>query len=444
FAVNAGTTYQADVYLEVEAITGGAYRAAVVWYNASGATVSESEIASLSAVTPRTRFSIPVTAPPGAVKGAVKVEWMGGAAAAGTAYADSFTLTRAGLQSSIKDDQGEWGAQRVLNFSATPPTAVGSYRSPTSKVWPPPDDGLYTPRQARMFGNKLAFSTWMSDGLRVLDVSNPAAPREVASFVPPVVADPTPQAGAGLGLVRGPVWGNKRLVTGVGVIPTGDSSGIVVISDINAGIYVLGFQLQRAGQVAPGGTATATQGEQVDIVGTGFLPGTTVQLSLGGRSVGAATADGSGSVATAVTVPNDLRTGSHLLLASGPGPSGTTNLVFNVLVPSMGYWTVASDGGVFTFGRARFLGSMGGRALDQPVVGMAATPSGNGYWLVAADGGLFAFGDAGFYGSTGGIRLDEPVVGMAATPSGKGYWLVAADGGLFAFGDAGFYGSTGG
>ena len=60
-----------------------------------------------------------------------------------------------------------------------------------------------------------------------------------------------------------------------------------------------------------------------------------------------------------------------------------------------------------------------------------------------ADGGIFAFGDAGFYGSTGAHRLNQPIVGMAATPDGKGYWLVASDGGIFAFGDAGFYGSPG-
>ena len=112
-------------------------------------------------------------------------------------------------------------------------------------------------------------------------------------------------------------------------------------------------------------------------------------------------------------------------------------------VTDKGYWTVASDGGIFAFGGAQFYGSTGALRLNQPVVGMAATPSGKGYWLVASDGGIFAFGDAQFYGSTGAIRLNRPVVGMAATPSGKGYWLVASDGGIFAFGDAQFYGSTG-
>jgi len=108
-----------------------------------------------------------------------------------------------------------------------------------------------------------------------------------------------------------------------------------------------------------------------------------------------------------------------------------------------GYWMVARDGGVFAFGDAGFFGSTGGTRLNQPIVGMAATPSGKGYWLVARDGGVFAFGDAGFFGSTGAIALNQPVVGMAATPSGKGYWLVARDGGIFAFGDAAFHGSTG-
>src|SRR5690349_3650813 len=83
----------------------------------------------------------------------------------------------------------------------------------------------------------------------------------------------------------------------------------------------------------------------------------------------------------------------------------------------------------------------GALQLNQPVVVMAATASGRGYWEVARDGGMFTFGDAPFLGSMGGTRLNSPVVGMAATPSGAGYWLVAADGGIFSFGDAAFLGS---
>ena len=112
--------------------------------------------------------------------------------------------------------------------------------------------------------------------------------------------------------------------------------------------------------------------------------------------------------------------------------------------PPPGYWQVAADGGVFTFGSAGFYGSTGSMKLNKPVVGMAADPDHRGYWLVASDGGVFAFGDAGFYGSTGSIKLNKPIVAMIPTLDGGGYWLIASDGGVFAFGDAPFYGSTGG
>jgi hypothetical protein len=81
---------------------------------------------------------------------------------------------------------------------------------------------------------------------------------------------------------------------------------------------------------------------------------------------------------------------------------------------------------------------------------MAATPDGGGYWLVTSDGGVYNFGDASYLGSMafqpylGQIPLTKPVVGMAATPDGQGYWLVAGDGGIFAFGDAPFLGSMAG
>ena len=89
-----------------------------------------------------------------------------------------------------------------------------------------------------------------------------------------------------------------------------------------------------------------------------------------------------------------------------------------------GYWEVASDGGLFAFGDAGFHGSMGGMPLNQPVVGMAV--------------------DAGRRRLLGGgvrrrhlrlrrrpvlrldrcLHLNQPVVGMAATPDGgaTGWW----------------------
>ncbi len=51
------------------------------------------------------------------------------------------------------------------------------------------------------------------------------------------------------------------------------------------------------------------------------------------------------------------------------------------------------------------------------MVGIAATPDGRGYWEVASDGGIFSFGDGSFLGSTGGIALNAPIVGIAASPA---------------------------
>ncbi|MGH9069128.1 MAG: right-handed parallel beta-helix repeat-containing protein [Acidimicrobiales bacterium] len=114
-----------------------------------------------------------------------------------------------------------------------------------------------------------------------------------------------------------------------------------------------------------------------------------------------------------------------------------------------GYWEVGRDGGIFTFGDAQFYGSMGAKHLSAPVVGMAATPyvpgaggqaspSGQGYWEVAADGGVFTFGDAQFYGSATGHH----VVGILGTPDGHGYWELGADGTVYAFGDAHSFGAV--
>jgi hypothetical protein len=136
-------------------------------------------------------------------------------------------------------------------------------------------------------------------------------------------------------------------------------------------------------------------------------------------------------------------------------PAKTVEQVLSISVAPYsphGYWLVAGDGGVFTFGRARFFGSTGTLRLQRPVVGMTVTDDRGGYWMVARDGGLFAFGDATYHGSIPGLgispagsgahlSLNAPIVAMVASPTGKGYLLVGADGGVFAFGDARFHGS---
>jgi hypothetical protein len=80
---------------------------------------------------------------------------------------------------------------------------------------------------------------------------------------------------------------------------------------------------------------------------------------------------------------------------------------------------------------------LGNLTLNAPIVGITSTPDGGGYWLVAADGGVFTFGDARFFGSLGNLTLNAPIVGITASPDGGGDFLVAADGGVFTFGTPG-------
>jgi hypothetical protein len=102
----------------------------------------------------------------------------------------------------------------------------------------------------------------------------------------------------------------------------------------------------------------------------------------------------------------------------------------------------ASDGGVFTFGNAKFEGSCPGiggcSGADEAVMPDA---SGNGYWLVADAGCVYAFGDATTaYGAPGpqGVL----VVSAMRTTGGGGYWILFAnaDGFVDAYGDAPSFG----
>ena len=65
---------------------------------------------------------------------------------------------------------------------------------------------------------------------------------------------------------------------------------------------------------------------------------------------------------------------------------------------------MASDGGTFNYGDAAFHGSTGSLHLKELIVGIAAAPGGTGCRSVASNGGVFAFGRAAtFFGS--GTRL---------------------------------------
>ena len=103
-----------------------------------------------------------------------------------------------------------------------------------------------------------------------------------------------------------------------------------------------------------------------------------------------------------------------------------------------GYWLIAQDGGVFGFGGAPYEGSLpslgiglwGSRSkkhLTSPIVDAAPSADGKGYFMVSANGGVFSFGDARYEGScasAGGCKA--PV--RAIVPDGPGgYWLLLSN-----------------
>jgi hypothetical protein len=56
---------------------------------------------------------------------------------------------------------------------------------------------------------------------------------------------------------------------------------------------------------------------------------------------------------------------------------------------------------------------------------MAPTASGIGYWLAAADGGIFSYGDARYYGSLGNSGGAKGRTFGIARSADRGYWLAS-------------------
>jgi len=101
---------------------------------------------------------------------------------------------------------------------------------------------------------------------------------------------------------------------------------------------------------------------------------------------------------------------------------------------------VGPVGAVHDFGAARWYGDLRRLGVASPVAAIVSTASGNGFRLMTTDGAVFAFGDASFVGSLGsvGVRSASPVVAATATVSGAGYHLMTANGAVFTCGDAAF------
>ena len=116
---------------------------------------------------------------------------------------------------------GPWGFMRVFDTTdVTNPVEVGQFHTEHA-FGDPPDAGWYMIHNPFVRGATV-YAAWYSVVVRLVDISAPAAPREIASFVPPDVADPQGIRPA------------KALVWGIYV-----QRDLIFASDINAGLYIL-------------------------------------------------------------------------------------------------------------------------------------------------------------------------------------------------------------
>jgi len=190
-----------------------------------------------------------------------------------------------------------------------------------------------------------------------------------------------------------------------------------------------------------------------------------------------------------VVLPLLVLVAAALVGVAPSSPAATTSRAVAVVATPSGAasWVAFTNGRVWPYGSdAAFFGDASGRSLKAPIVGMAATPSGQGYWLAAVGRRRLRLwrrplpgerrrpppeppggGDGGDTQRPGvlagrvrrwGLLLRRrPVLrqhrrhpvgpadrGHGRHAVGKGYWFVASDGGVFSYGDARFAGSAAG
>jgi hypothetical protein len=121
------------------------------------------------------------------------------------------------------------GYLRIWDYSdLAAPVQIGRFRTPNSSGAKDVAAGDYSIHNALVVGTDVYIS-WYSDGVRVLDASNPEAPREVAYFVPPSANNPVKPSQRGV-LTNAPeVWG----------VAYDHDTGLVYASDMNSGLWIL-------------------------------------------------------------------------------------------------------------------------------------------------------------------------------------------------------------
>ncbi len=117
---------------------------------------------------------------------------------------------------------------RIYDWSRTSPRQIGAYRTPNSLATNDQAAGDYVIHNNWPVGTDV-YASWYTDGVRVIDTSNPSAPREVAYFVPPATTNPVKPSQRGTLTNTTQVWG----------VVVDEATGLIYASDMNSGLWIL-------------------------------------------------------------------------------------------------------------------------------------------------------------------------------------------------------------
>jgi hypothetical protein len=140
-----------------------------------------------------------------------------------------FTADEDFCKSSGSGIEKGYGYMRVYDYSKpSAPKQIGEYRTPNSLGTNDQAAGDFVIHNNFLVGTTV-YQSWYTDGVRVVDASNPRAPREVAYFVPPAGDNPVKPSQRGVLTNTTQVWG----------VVVDEASGLVFASDMNTGLWIL-------------------------------------------------------------------------------------------------------------------------------------------------------------------------------------------------------------
>jgi hypothetical protein len=122
-----------------------------------------------------------------------------------------------------------FGYMRVYDYSrAAAPRQIGEYRTPNSLGTSDQAAGDFVIHNNFLVGTDV-YSSWYTDGVRIVDTSDPRHPVEVAYFVPPAGSNPVKPSQRGVLSNTTQVWG----------VVVDEATGLIYASDMNTGLWIL-------------------------------------------------------------------------------------------------------------------------------------------------------------------------------------------------------------